>query len=112
MHLNIDKMSCTGWRGSVVLTPCALALILGHGTSLDAAKKGSKATLEQFTVNKHIKIYPKVYNGLSQTEYSVFSCKGKAGSYSSMGLIMRFKRVTTAAYYANLYSKMDRGLKA
>jgi hypothetical protein len=117
MHVTIDNMSHSGWRGSLVVTAVALALILSQGISLAAAKKGSMPTLEQFTANKHIKIYPKVYSGVRQKEYSVFSCKGQVGGNSSMGLIMRFKPApksspSFSAYYANMYSQMDRALKA
>jgi hypothetical protein len=73
--------------------------------------QNQSATLHEFEASTGIKIFPDVYGGLRQNEYSIFSCKGETGSTSSLGFTMRFKQGATAAYYANLYSQMDKNLK-
>ena len=70
------------------------------------------ATLDQFEASTGLKILPNVYNGLSQNEYSVFSCKSDSGNASSLGIIILLKQRTATAYYANLYSQMDKDLKS
>ena len=69
-------------------------------------------TLQQFEASTEMKISLEVYNDLSQSEYSVFSCKGEISSASNLGLIMLFKQGATWEYFSNLYVQMDKNLEA
>lgn len=70
----------------------------------DAASQS--LTLEQFRAATKIKIPSAIYENLSQTDYSLFTCSSNADEAEGTGLIMRFKPGDTSAYYASIYKKM------
>lgn len=72
--------------------------------------KGGALTLDQFKSGANITIKPDIYDNLNETNYSIFSCDDQKLDVKGQGLIMRFKSGTTAAYYADLYKKMDENL--
>lgn len=72
--------------------------------------KNQSLPLEQFKAGASITIKPEIYDNLSQTDYSVFTCSQKTENNEGLGLITRFKPGSTSAYYANLYKKMDENL--
>ena len=72
--------------------------------------KNQPLPLEQFKTGSGITIRPEVYDNLSQTDYSVFTCSQKTKNTGELGFITRFKSGSTAAYYDNLYKKMDENL--
>lgn len=74
----------------------------------DAASQS--LTLEQFRAATKIKIPSAIYENLSQTDWSVFTCTKQAQGAEGKGLIVRFKPGNDSAYYANLYKKMNENL--
>lgn len=72
--------------------------------------KNQPLTLEQFKAATKITIKPEIYDNLSQTDYSLFTCSGNTDGTEGSGLIMRFKPGNDSAYYANLYKKMNENL--
>jgi len=72
--------------------------------------KNQSLPLEQFKTAMKIEINPDVYSNLSQTDYSVFTCNQKTEDITGLGFIAHFKSGKTAAYYADLYKKMDQNL--
>lgn len=72
--------------------------------------KNQPLTLEQFKAATKITIKPEIYDNLSQTDWSVFTCTKQAQGAEGKGLIMRFKPGNDSAYYANLYKKMNENL--
>jgi len=72
--------------------------------------KNQPLSLEQFKTGTGITIKAEIYNNLDQKDFSVFTCGDEEGVSGGLGLITRFKSGTTAAYYADLYRKMDKDL--
>lgn len=72
--------------------------------------KNQPLTLNQFETGADVIIKPEIYGNLSQTDFSVFTCSKQLGNAEGLGLIMRFKAGSTAAYYADLYDKMNKNL--
>lgn len=72
--------------------------------------KNQSLPLEQFKTATNITIKPEIYDNLSQTDYSVFTCDQKTNNAEGLGFITQFKTGSTAAYYDDLYKKMDQNL--